>query len=484
MGLSGRQVYAFGSGATVVGRFLELGCGFLIVWMLTRMLGVTGYGEFLIALSLSELVTMLGAGGLEATVIYRSSRSDAPPGELDDGAFAAAALRAGALVAGVATAALWLGAAPLAALLGEPDADYWIRGLALLVPVQMLRTIYAAWHRGRQRIAQASLVGLGLPRLGVAVCLSVVFVSVPTPMGIVAASVLGPLLVLVPWFARYPVDLVRRSARLDAWDRRYAFKMSLNRGITRSMTQANVLLLGGLSTSAAAANFGVAFRIAQLTALAFGILIPIFTSRVGYLHGRNRGPQLEKEYDQTRSIALLGALLVAASIGVLGRPLLGLFGDFEDALPIMWILAATFVAQASFGMNRAYLGLAGYAGWTLSTSLLLLLVNLGLNVALIPRWGGAGAALAFFLSVVGIRGLSGLIVWRLDRFRTWSAELAVMTAVAVGALLAGAAGLLGPLAVGAGLALPTLWLVARHQREWRRQLAFLALDLRRSRDPG
>jgi O-antigen/teichoic acid export membrane protein len=481
--LSGRQVYVFGTGATVVGRGLELGCGFVIVWMLTRLLGVEGYGEFLIALSLSELVSMLGAGGLEAAVLYRSSRSEAPPGELDDGTFTAAALRVGALVSGIATAALWLAAGPLSALLGEPGTAFWIRGLALLVPVQMLRSIYAAWHRGRQRIPQAALLGLGVPRLGAAIALAVVFVAAPTPMGIVAASVLGPLVVLIPWFALQPVAVLRREARLDGWDARYALKMSLNRGMARGLTQANVLLLGGLSTSAAAAHYGVASRIAQLTALVFGILIPVFTARVGYLHGSNRIPQLEREYDQTRSIALLGALLVAASLGVLGPPLLALFGDFEQALPILWILAATFVSQASFGMNRAYLGLAGYAGWTLSISVLLLIINLGLNVLLIPRWGGTGAALAFFVSIVGMRGLAGVIVWRLDRFRTWSLELGLLTAVAVGALLAGAGGWIGPLPVSAGALAPALWLAERHRSQWTRQATELLRDLRGTRDP-
>jgi O-antigen/teichoic acid export membrane protein len=479
--LSGRQAYVFGTGATVIGRGLELGCGFVIVWMLTRLLGVDGYGEFLIALSLAELVSMIGAGGLEATVLYRSSRSDAPPGELDDGAFAAAALRAGALVAGIATAGLWLAAGPLSGLLGEPGAAFWIRGLALLVPVQMLRSIYAAWHRGRQRVPQAALLGLGLPRLSAAIALALVFVVSPTPMGVVAASVLGPLVVLIPWFAVQPVAVLQRAAHLDGWDLRYALKMSLTRGMARSLTQANVLLLGGLSTSAAAAHYGVASRIAQLTALVFGILIPVFTSRVGYLHGSHRISQLEREYDQTRSIALLGALLVAASLAVLGQPVLALFGDFEDALPILWILAATFVAQASLGMNRAYLGLAGYAGWTLSISVLLLIVNLGLNVLLIPRWGGTGAAVAFFLSVVGMRGLTGVIVWRLDRFRTWSLELGLVTAAAVGALLAGAAGWMGPLPVGVGTLAAALWLAARHRRLWTRQVTELLQDLRRSR---
>jgi O-antigen/teichoic acid export membrane protein len=480
MGWNPRQIYTFGTGATVVSRGLELGCGVVSVWLLTRMLGVTGYGEFLIALSLSELVTMLAGGGIESTVVYRTARSPESPGALDDGSFAAAAMRLGALVAGFAAAGMWLTAEPLSRAFDAPGSAFWIRGLALLVPVQMLRLIYAAWHRGRQRIPQAAILGLGLPRLGAAAALAVTFLLFPTPEAIVASLVVGPMLVLVPWFLSAPLGPLQGRGAFTAWDRRYALKMSLNRGLTRSLSQADVLMIGLLSTSAAAAQYGVASRIAQLTSVVFGILMPTFVSRVGYLHGRDRLPELELEYDQTRAVSLLGSLLVAAGIGLFGNPVLSLFGDFGDALPILWILAAAWVGQSSFGMNRSYLGLAGYAGWTLSTSLLLLLMNLALNFLLIPRWGGTGAALAFFASIVGIRALTSAIVWKLDRFPTWSLEIATLTVVSIGALLAGAAGWIGAPLVSAGAGGPALWLIARHRRVWTRQAAGIVQDLRRA----
>ena len=149
---------------------------------------------------------------------------------------------------------------------------------------------------------------------------------------------------------------------------------------------------------------------------------------MGYLQGRDRVPQLGREYDQTRTVALLGALLVAAGLGLVGGWILTLFGDFEDALPILWILAATWVGQASFGMNRSYLGLAGYAGWTLSTSLFVLPVNVALNILLIPRWGGSYAAMEQFATEADglwdrnprLQSLHGFAHW--DRGRVYWAD--------------------------------------------------------------
>ena len=478
MAWSKRQVYLFGTGATVAGRGLEIGCGFGIVWCLTRMLGVEGYGVYVVALAVVELTAIVGAGGLESTVVYRTSRADAPPGELDDGAFAAAAFRWGLLLSAVLSLGLWLGAEPVASLFDEPGAAFWLAALALLIPVQMARNIYVAWHRGRQRIPQATLLGRGLPRLTTLLALAAALWLAPTKSAIAAALVLGPLAVLAPWFAHTPLDPLRPRGRLEAWDVQYALKLSFNRLLARGITYADILFLGLLSSAAVTAHYGVASRIALLTPVVFGILMPTFVSRVGYLHGRGERAELESEYDQTRSVALLGALLVAAAIGLFGRFALRLFGDFEGAAPVMWILSAAWLAQVSFGMNRSYLGLAGYGGWTLATSAGLLLSNIALNVYFIPRWGGVGAAMASLLSIVGIRAVTSIVIWKLDGFRTYSLELAALTACAVALLLAGAAGWIGGLPLGVGLLALAGLLAMRHHRAWTAQVGGLLEELR------
>jgi O-antigen/teichoic acid export membrane protein len=479
MAWSRRRVYVFGAGATLLGRGIEVGAGFAIVWFLTRILAVEGYGRFLLALTAVELVALTGAGGLEAIVVYRCSRSDSPPGELDSGEVAGAAFGWGLWTSLGAAACVWLAAPALAALFDEPEVGTWIRMLALLVPLQVARAIYAGWHRARQRVPQAVLLGYALPRLATALALAAVFALTPTPIGIAAALLGAPLLVLGPWFLSAPLAPGRLVGPLGAWDAQYGLKLGLNRLLARGITHADILLLGLLSSSLITGQYGVASRIALLTSLAFSMLMPTFVSRIGYLHGGGRRGDLGREYDQTRSVALLGALVVAAGLGFSGPALLRLFGDFEAAAPVLWILSAAWLAQASFGMNRSYLGLAGHAGWSLATSLVLLLSNLALCIFLIPRWGGEGAALAALLSIVGVRALTSLVIWKLERFATYSLELALLAGAGGGTLLAGAAGVLGPPGVGTGLCVVIAIFVGRRQRQWSAQLGNVLDEIRR-----
>jgi O-antigen/teichoic acid export membrane protein len=472
------RLYVFGAGATFVGRGIEVVAGFAIVWLLTQVLAAEGYGRLLVALTLMELIAQLAAGGLEAVVVYRSSRSDAPPGQLDSGRVAGAALGWGLLGSGAVAAGVWLLADPLAALFDDPEAARWIRLLAPLIPLQVGRAIYAGWHRARQRVPQSMLLGFALPRLATALGLAAVWWWAPAPAAIAAALIAAPLLVLGSWFASAPLNPARLRGGLARWDVGYAVKMGLNRVLAQGVTHADILMLGLLSTPLTTGHYGVASRLALLTQMVFTMLSPTFASRVGYLYGGRR-EQLVREYDQTRGVALLGALLVATALAFFGAPLLRLFGDFETARPTLWILAAAWLGQASFGMNRSYLGLAGHGGWTLAVSSLLLLSNVGLNLLLIPRLGGEGAALASLLSILGVRALTAAVVWRLERFPSYSLELALLAGAAIGLLLAGAAGWLGPGWVGAGLLGVLLLFAGRRHREWSAQLSQVLAELRR-----
>lgn len=481
MAWSKREVYLLGTGSTALGRGVEIAAGLFSVWFATQILATEGYGVFALSLTVVEVLTLLASGGLEALVVYRTSRADAEPGELGAADLAGAALGAGLLVGCAAAAALWLGADALAAAFDKPEVSFWLGALAWLVPIGVARNIYAAWHRARQRIPQSVFWGQAFPRLATALALAAVWAVAPTPGAIAAAFVAAPLCVLIPWFLRHPLNPGALRGGLDAWSTRYALRLSFTALLQRGVTQGDILLLGLLSTSAVTGQYAVASRIAILASSVFALFVPTFAARVGYLLSRQRSAELEDEYDQTRAAALLGALLAGSAIAVTGREVLGWFGDFQAATPVVLILTAAWLGQASFGMNRAYLSVAGHSGWTLAVTSLLLGTNLALDVLLIPRWGGEGAAAASLISIVGTRALTALVIWRLERFRTYGAGLALQAALGVGLLLLAAAGAIAPELAGLGL-LPLAALVAlRHRQRWTSQLSALWAELRRLR---
>jgi O-antigen/teichoic acid export membrane protein len=100
------------------------------------------------------------------------------------------------------------------------------------------------------------------------------------------------------------------------------------------------------------------------------------------------------------------SLAATAGILAIGVPLLWLFGpDFTAGYPLMFILAAGLLARAATGPVESMMNMLGHqdaVAWVLAAAVL---VNVSLNVVLIPLFGLAGAAVATSLSMVAVAGL-------------------------------------------------------------------------------
>lgn len=96
--------------------------------------------------------------------------------------------------------------------------------------------------------------------------------------------------------------------------------------------------------------------------------------------------------------SLLGALAILA----LGWPLLWLFGpQFTAGYPVMAIIVLGFLARASMGPADFLLNMLGHQRTCAAVLATTVGLNLALNLALVPRLGIDGAALASALSLTG-----------------------------------------------------------------------------------
>lgn len=485
MGLSKRQVYTWGSGAGAMGRLVETGLGFASVWLLVQLLSKPAYGRWVVALAIIELGAVAASAGLDRVVLYRGSRESAPAGELAGHRYTGSALGFGLLGGLAAALGLIALAEPAAVLMDQPDAAPWLRMLVPLIPLRVGLAICTAWQQSRQRIPQAIWFGRILPTaLGVGTLGSLWFSDLGPAHAAAAAAaalVLARLIALgVAWGAA-PVAPRLAFGAISRAELGYGLKLMGTGLLRRGIRSMDVLMLGLLAPAALTADYAVAASLAIGVLAVHEILSAIFAPRAGALHARGEGSELAHEFEQTRSLAFLGALLPALVLAALADPVLALFGDFAAARPVLLLLLATFVLQASFGMTGVYLNMAGYAGWSLAATGSLLTLNLCLNLWLIPLYGARGAALATLASVLGSKVFTSLVILRLDRFATWSFELAATAGAAAALLGAGALDLLPPGPLAAGLAMLVALTALRRRGLWQPELARL---LARRRAPG
>lgn len=107
--------------------------------------------------------------------------------------------------------------------------------------------------------------------------------------------------------------------------------------------------------------------------------------------------------------SLAGALIILG----LGKPLLALFGpQFETGYPVMSILVAGFLFRSSMGPAEYLLNMLGEQALCATVLFVSAVLNVALNVALVPHFGLTGAAMATSLSLMVAALMQYVVVWR------------------------------------------------------------------------
>jgi O-antigen/teichoic acid export membrane protein len=450
------SIYLRSSGASLLATVVSKASGFASVWLLNQILVKGAYGNYEFAFTVVSLLLLLGSGGLNHAVMYRLSRLDAPPEELDGHDFAGAALGWSLIVSMLLAGGVFVGAPYIEALAGNEDLAFWVSLLAFLMPIGVTREVYKSWFKARQRIPEAIVMGKMFPALGKVGFLGAAWVVWQTPQGVVAAILLSELIPLLVWYGRSPVNPLNLWGELSSWDVWYSLKLAVTRGLSKTVKRADILMIGLLATAEATAEYMVAAKVALLLVVVHNILNNVLRPRIGRFLGQDKWEAISREYDQSRTVAFLSALLGTGVLMLFGEPILTLFGDYEAAYPVLLVLTASHVVHTSFGMCGGYLNIAGYAGWTLGTTVSLLVFNVVLNYTLIPLYGAMGAAIATLTSYTTVNLITAGAVYYLDDLKVYSLKVGSITVAIVALIGALATGMLGMGGATVGIAAATL----------------------------
>jgi O-antigen/teichoic acid export membrane protein len=94
------------------------------------------------------------------------------------------------------------------------------------------------------------------------------------------------------------------------------------------------------------------------------------------------------------------SLLATIALLAFGKPLLWLFGPkFVDGYSIMFVAAIGLVVRSAIGPVERLLNMLGHQSICATAYAVSFLMNVGLCIALVPRYGGMGAAASTSLSL-------------------------------------------------------------------------------------
>lgn len=390
-----------------------------IALLLSRLLGVDGYGAYAFAIAWGVLFTVPASLGLPKIIVREIARY----GVREDWSRTSGLLSWGHRAALVASLMISGAAAAVFVALGWPQGELFeptLIGLAVVPAIVLIR------------FRQAAMQGLGVvvlaqvpekivaPIIVIALALALetmlpgglsasAAVGAQVAAAIVAALIGGYLL------RRTVSDVVRRARSIHetrAW-LMGAAPILLAAGIGAVNLQAGIILTGAMAGSEEAGIYGVASRVAALLSFLLLAGTPSLMPAIAELHERGELQALQRMLTVAARVVFLGSLPVAVTVIFFARPVLDLFGLESGAgvtaLQILSVGQLVNIATGFAGTILVMIGESGQATWAVAAGTA---TNLLLSVALIPRFGATGAAVGTSASIAVANVLMVYLLWR------------------------------------------------------------------------
>lgn len=210
------------------------------------------------------------------------------------------------------------------------------------------------------------------------------------------AATLACCLLLEVFIQRMRPEISRSEPRYNysEWVR-VGLSHSIISGSQFLLKQADILMLGFLLGPREVALYSVATRLSDLSLFAQTALNAIVAPTISELYAKEEMEQLRG------SLLQAGILMSAFSAAILvffylvGAAGLGLFGEkYVAGLPILLLLALGKLYGASLGPVGMIVSMTGHQDYAQKAVTASVVANVALNYALIPRYGGLGAAVA------------------------------------------------------------------------------------------
>lgn len=320
--------------------------------------------------------------------------------------------------------ALHLSAPTLAPHLVGPaaagDMTTMLRVLAAALPVAALHDLVLAATRGAGSMSPTVLVE-NVGRLGLqALAVLLAFLADAGPLGLTAAWCLpyAPgLAVGAAWLRRTTRTVPRerpatrwRVLAAEFWS--YTAPRAIARVTQTALKRSDVVLVAALASPADAALYTAATRFVVLGQLFVQSVQQALSPHLSSLFARDDVTAANTVYRAATLWSMIAAWPLYLALAGFAPVLMGVFGEgYGVASDVVLVLSLTMLLATACGPVDAVLLMAGRSWLSLRNSTAALVVNIGLNLVLIPSHGIRGAAVSWAVAIV-VRNLLPLLVVR------------------------------------------------------------------------
>lgn len=387
---------------------LSLGLIFLSQVFLARLMGAEQYGLYVYAISWIAIVVILGKSGLDITLQrYIPEYISKKMWSLAHGILA----RSYTLAAMSGFTLAFLGGAAALMLQGSIVISFTLLVTSLaIIPVWICAKItQGALLAFKKPVTAQFADGLVQPALLMGLMAFAYFssgtlVGADTAMGAsllawIAALIFG-FFVLTRTGLPREVRIAQPDFRTGEWVQ-YSLPVLFISGTQVVMSHTDVIMVGFLIGTTEAGIYAAASRLATLVTLGLVLVNMIFSPYISELHHSGKTQELQKLAALGVRIGSAFAIPAALCLWLFGDSFLTVFGpEFSHGYIVLAILAISALVNVVSGSVGYIMNMTGHqrpAAQLLGASCVM---NIILNLLLIPPMGIAGAAIATACSVI------------------------------------------------------------------------------------
>jgi O-antigen/teichoic acid export membrane protein len=437
---------AFAFGGAVIASL----CGLLLTIVVTRGLGVTGAGVFFVSIGIFSIASNTLELGADTSLVRQLPRLCTVGRSADVPRTIVIATVPVFVVAAIAAAAIAIWSPTLARVFMEQGstalgADF-LRAVAPWLAFAPLATVLIAGTRGLGGVRPYVLIqSISMPVLRLAAIAFLVVAglatdrSVATAWGVPWALAAGAALVVV-------VSLTGRLRREDAsaalparpWSQigrefwSFASARAFAGTAEVTLVWLDVLLVGWLVGPRQAGIYGAASRFITAGTLVMQASRVSIAPRLSRLLSAGRSEEATRLYHGATEVTVLASWPLYLGLAGFAPAILRLFGHgFGPGATALTILALAMLVDTYTGNIQTVLLMSGLSQWNLFNAVLALVIDVGLDLLLIPSHGATGAAIGWAAAIVTMNVAACLQVRYVLHLRVFNRSTTIAAVAAI-----------------------------------------------------
>ena len=422
-----------GSGISFILRCGGLAVGFLLTWIIAYYFEADGLGDFVLAITVLRLFTLLAKLGLDTTSIRFIASFSSQDKWTSIFKFRKQVVSILSISSVVASLLMYFLAIPIADLINA-KYEYIQLNAFFVLPMTFFMLHYQSL-RGLKRIAEFSFFYRMAQALFSVISIVILYqfftqsLSVSAPPSVsVYAYLISVLIVSLLSFISFRYWLNKRSKGKESAEQeimsyftllKISIPLMFAQSVQFIMAWTDKLMLGAIDTSSviyestviltnseAVGVYHTAFKLSMFAAVALMAINSIASPKFAEMFGKNDIEGLKKVVHQSTKMIFWTSVPLVILFFIFPEFFLGLFGEeFKVGVTAFIFLSCGRLISSFSGSVGNILQMTGNQNIYARILLFGAILNVVLNLILIPRYGINGAAIA---------SMSSLIVWNLS----------------------------------------------------------------------